>query len=111
MSTDYTGTETQTAGPLFDPDTDWTKPIVHADFESVFEDAITDVRASGTTYVTGRMKIADLVAFSGNMRRTSVTVVSGNGYEGMGWAVGKASWSTVSGPSRSSHTEPATSPA
>ena len=82
VSTDYTFTETQTAGPLVDPDTDWTKPIVHAEFESVFVDETTDDRASGIMYVTGRLKLADLATFSGNMRGTSVTVVSGNGYEG-----------------------------
>ena len=80
-STDYTAVETQIDGPNFGP-ADWTKPVVQVDFESVFEDDATDPRASGTTYVSGKLSITDVATFTGTMHGTSVTVVTGNGYEG-----------------------------
>jgi hypothetical protein len=79
--TEYTGTETQIGGPIFGP-ADWTKPVVQVDFESVFSDQATDDRATGTTYVSGKLTIKDTTTFSGVMRGTSVTVVTGDGYEG-----------------------------
>ena len=80
-STDYTAIETQLAGPDFGP-ADWTKPVVQVDFESVFEDDATDPRASGITHVSGKLTIQDMATFAGTMHGTSVTVVTGNGYEG-----------------------------
>jgi hypothetical protein len=80
--TGYTATETQIGGPDFGPATDWTKPIVHASFESVFVDIATDPRASGTTYVSGKITFTELATFTGIMSGTSVTYVSGDGYEG-----------------------------
>ena len=79
--TEYTGTETQIGGPVFGP-ADWTKPVVQVDFESVFLDETTDARASGVTYVSGKLTIKDVATFSGIMRGTSLTVVTGDGYEG-----------------------------
>lgn len=79
--TPYTGVETQIAGPDFGP-ADWTKPVVQVDFQSAFVDDTTDVRASGITYVSGKLTITDAVTFSGTMRGTSLTIVSGEGYEG-----------------------------
>ena len=80
-STDYTAVETQLAGPDFGP-ADWTKPVVQVDFESLFEDNATDLRASGLTYVSGKLTIKDVATFAGTMHGTSVTVVTGNGYDG-----------------------------
>ena len=80
--TDYTATEIQIGGPDFDPATDWTKPIVQTRFESIFVDDATDSRASGTTYVSGKITFTDLATFTGIMSGTSVTHVSGDGYEG-----------------------------
>lgn len=80
-STDYTAVEEQIAGPIFGP-ADWTKPVVQVDFESIFEDDATDPRASGLTYVSGKLSIKDVATFTGTMHGTSVTVVTGNGYEG-----------------------------
>jgi hypothetical protein len=80
--TEYTATEIQTGGPDFDPATDWTKPIVQARFQSVFVDTATDPRASGTTYVSGKITFTDLATFTGIMSGTSLTEVSGEGYEG-----------------------------
>lgn len=79
---EYTADETQIDGPNFDPATDWTKPIVQARFTSVFEDDATDPRASGTTYVSGKITLTDPATFTGIMRGTSVTHVSGEGYDG-----------------------------
>lgn len=80
--TEYTADETQIDGPNFDPATDWTKPIVQTRFTSVFVDDATDPRASGTTHVSGKITITNLATFTGIMRGTSVTYVSGDGYEG-----------------------------
>ena len=80
--TEYTATETQIDGPNFNPATDWTKPIVQTRFTSVFVDDATDPRASGTTYVSGKITITDLATFTGIMSGTSVTYVSGDGYVG-----------------------------
>jgi hypothetical protein len=80
--TEYTATEIQLTGPDFAMDTDWTKPRVQARFQSSFEDDATDPRASGTTYVSGKITFTDLATFTGVMRGTSVTHVSGEGYEG-----------------------------
>ena len=80
--TDYTATEIQTDGPNFDPATDWAKRIVQTTFTSTFVDDATDPRASGTTHVSGKISFTDLATFTGIMRGTSVTYVSGDGYEG-----------------------------
>jgi hypothetical protein len=80
--TEYTGVETQIGGgPIFDG-VDLTKPVVQFDLDSVFEDVTTDPRASGTTYVSGKLTVKDMATFSGTMHGTSLTVVTGNGYEG-----------------------------
>ena len=80
--TDYTATEIQISGPDFDPATDWTMPVVQTSFESIFVDSATDPRASGLTYVSGEITFTDLATFTGIMDGTSVTYVSGEGYEG-----------------------------
>ena len=80
-STDYTAVETQLAGPIFDP-ADWTKPVVQVDFESIFEDDATDPRASGITYVSGKISFTDAATFTGTMHGTSVTVVDNSEYQG-----------------------------
>lgn len=80
--TEYTATETQIGGPDFDHETDWTKPVVQTRFNSVFVDDATDPRAGGTTYVSGKITFTDLATFTGIMSGTSVTYVSGDGYEG-----------------------------
>ena len=59
--TEYTATEIQIEGPNLDPAPPWTKPIVQARFTSVFEDDATDPRASGTTYVSGKITLTDPV--------------------------------------------------
>lgn len=92
--TEYTATETQIDGPNFDPATDWTKPIVQARFTSVFEDDATDPRASGITYVSGKLSITEsyepfpgffemfgfFVPLTATMHGTSLTEV--DGYDG-----------------------------
>lgn len=80
--TEYTATEIQIEGPNLDPAPPWTKPIVQTRFTSVFEDDATDPRASGTTYVSGKITLTDPATFTGIMSGTSVTHVSGEGYEG-----------------------------
>jgi hypothetical protein len=86
--TEYTATETQIGGPDFDPATDWTKPIIQARFASTFVDLATDPRASGTTEVSGKITFTEFNPFVsppfmvGIMSGTSVTYVSGDGYEG-----------------------------
>ena len=80
--TQYTGVETQIGGgPIFDG-VDLTKPVVQFELESVFEDVTTDARTTGTTYVSGKLSVKDMATFSGTMHGTSVTVVTGNGYDG-----------------------------
>ena len=79
--TEYTADETQDFGPIFGP-ADWTKPVVQVEFQSGFTDVATDPRASGTTYVSGKITITDVATFTGIMSGTSVTYVSGEGYEG-----------------------------
>ena len=80
--TEFTGVETQVGGgPIFDG-VDLTKPVVQFELESVFEDVTTDLRTTGTTYVSGKLTVKDMATFSGTMHGTSVTVVTGNGYEG-----------------------------
>ena len=80
--TEYTGVETQIGGgPIFDG-VDLTKPVVQFELESVFEDVTTDARTTGTTYVSGKLTVKDMATFSGTMHGTSVTVVTGGGYEG-----------------------------
>jgi hypothetical protein len=61
---------------------DLTKPVVQLQLESVFEDATTDPRTTGITYVSGKLTVTDMATFTGIMHGTSLTVVSGNGYEG-----------------------------
>lgn len=86
--TEYTATETQIDGPNFDLATDWTKPIVQARFTSTFEDVATDPRASGITEVSGKITFTEIdwsvfpPFMVGIMSGTSVTDVSGDGYEG-----------------------------
>ena len=80
--TEYTGVETQIGGgPIWDG-VDFTKPIIQVELESVFKDVTTDPRATGTTYVSGKISIKDMTTFSGTMHGTSLTVVTGDGIEG-----------------------------
>ena len=80
--TPYTGVETQIGGgPIF-AGVDLTKPVVQFELESVFEDVTTDARTTGTTYVSGKLTVTDMATFTGTMHGTSVTVVTGDGYEG-----------------------------
>jgi hypothetical protein len=80
--TEYTATEIQIGGPDFEEVYDWAEPKFQARFESIFEDDATDRRASGTTYVSGKITFTDSFTFTGVMSGTSITEVTGEGYEG-----------------------------
>ena len=77
--TRYTATETQLDGPNFESVPTEGEPVK---FTSVFEDRATDPRASGITSVSGTITFTDLATFTGTMRGTSLTDVTGEGYEG-----------------------------
>lgn len=80
--TEYTGVETWlSGGPIFDG-VDPTKPVLQLGVASVWEDVTTDARTTGVTTVSGKLTVTDPVTFSGPMHGTSLTVVTGNGYEG-----------------------------
>ena len=80
--TEFTGTETYVSGgPIF-AGVDLTKPVIQFDVESVWDDLTTDARTTGRTYVSGKLTVRDMATFSGTMHGTSLTVVSGDGYEG-----------------------------
>jgi hypothetical protein len=80
--TEYTGVETYVSGgPIFDG-VDRSKSVIQLDIASVWDDVTTDARASGRTYVSGKLTVTDLATFSGPMHGTSLTVVTGNGFEG-----------------------------
>ena len=80
--TEFTGVETQIGGgPIFDG-VDLTKPVVQLELKSIFEDETTDPRTTGVTYVSGKLTVTDMATFTGTMHGTSLTVVTGDGYEG-----------------------------
>ena len=80
--TEFTGTETQIGGGPDFSGVDWSKPVIHAELESVFDDVTTDPRTTGTTYASGKLTLTDPATFTGTMHGTFVTLVTGNGYEG-----------------------------
>ena len=78
--TEYTGTETRD-GPFTLLSAQGTK-VVQMHFTSEWYDTTSDYRTTGRTVVTGHLTLTDPATGTGVMRGTSVTYVTGNGYEG-----------------------------
>ena len=78
--TPYTGTETRD-GPFTLLSAHGTE-VVQMHFTSEWYDTTSDIRTTGKTIVTGHLTLTDPATGTGIMHGTSVTYVTGQGYEG-----------------------------